>query len=250
MTPQRPEIRGLALVRSCTQASVADGWRCSHGSVLSSPPSWSRASCRSRRAPATGRSPRGLLDFAKVRSVATHSSASRRRRSMMPALVLRGAGHYETGCAPCHGAPGHGRAARDGGHDAAAAGATRPRCADGNRGALLHRQAWHQVHRHAGVAGRRSAMTKCGRWWRFCAACRGWMRQRISGSSTATARATLRRSFSRSARAVMAAMVRAEETAPSRVLPVNSGVSAPFVEGVCRSPALERNHGRSCSDAR
>jgi cytochrome c553 len=48
-----------------------------------------------------------ILDFAKVRSVRMHSIGIRPPSSLDdPALVLRGAGHYESGCAPCHGKPG------------------------------------------------------------------------------------------------------------------------------------------------
>jgi len=47
-----------------------------------------------------------LLDFAKVRSVATYSLGIEAPTLEDPALVLRGAAHYESGCAPCHGRPG------------------------------------------------------------------------------------------------------------------------------------------------
>jgi cytochrome c553 len=48
-----------------------------------------------------------VLDFAKVRSVKTHSIGVRPPLPLNdPALILRGAGHYETGCYPCHGRPG------------------------------------------------------------------------------------------------------------------------------------------------
>lgn len=47
-----------------------------------------------------------LLDFAKLRSVATHSLGIEAPRLDDEALILRGAGHYETGCYPCHGRPG------------------------------------------------------------------------------------------------------------------------------------------------
>ena len=47
-----------------------------------------------------------ILDFAKVRSVKMHSRGIRPPFSLDdPALVLRGAGHYESGCSPCHGNP-------------------------------------------------------------------------------------------------------------------------------------------------
>jgi cytochrome c553/cytochrome c5 len=49
-----------------------------------------------------------LLDFAKVRSVATHSFGVQSPSLDDPALVLRGASHYESGCYPCHGGPGGG----------------------------------------------------------------------------------------------------------------------------------------------
>jgi cytochrome c553 len=49
-----------------------------------------------------------LLDFAKVRSVATHSLGIQSPPLDDEALLLRGAGHYESGCYPCHGRPGAG----------------------------------------------------------------------------------------------------------------------------------------------
>jgi cytochrome c553 len=47
-----------------------------------------------------------FLDFAKVRSVSTHSWGITAPPLDDEALVLRGAGHYESACLPCHGAPG------------------------------------------------------------------------------------------------------------------------------------------------
>ncbi len=49
-----------------------------------------------------------VLDFAKTRSVSTHAWGIDVPRLDDEALVLRGAGHYETGCLPCHGGPGRG----------------------------------------------------------------------------------------------------------------------------------------------
>jgi cytochrome c553 len=49
-----------------------------------------------------------LLDFAKVRSVSTHSWGIHAPPLEDQALVLRGAGHYESACLSCHGAPGRG----------------------------------------------------------------------------------------------------------------------------------------------
>jgi len=46
-----------------------------------------------------------LLDFAKVRSVVTHSIGIRAPDLDDEALILRGAGHYDIGCYPCHGGP-------------------------------------------------------------------------------------------------------------------------------------------------
>jgi cytochrome c553 len=47
-----------------------------------------------------------FLQFAKRRSVATHSMGIEVPPGLDdPVLVLRGAGHYEGGCFPCHGAP-------------------------------------------------------------------------------------------------------------------------------------------------
>jgi cytochrome c553 len=47
-----------------------------------------------------------LLHFAMRRSVATHTLGLSTPPLAEPALVLQGAGHYETGCRPCHGSPG------------------------------------------------------------------------------------------------------------------------------------------------
>ena len=47
-----------------------------------------------------------LLQFSKRRSIATHSMTITAPPLGDPALVLRGAGHFELGCRPCHGAPG------------------------------------------------------------------------------------------------------------------------------------------------
>lgn len=49
-----------------------------------------------------------FLDFAKTRSVSTHSWGISAPSLELEdeALVLRGAGHYETACVPCHGGPG------------------------------------------------------------------------------------------------------------------------------------------------
>lgn len=46
-----------------------------------------------------------ILDFAKVRSVATNSFTLEAPPLDEPWLALKGAGHYETGCRPCHGSP-------------------------------------------------------------------------------------------------------------------------------------------------
>jgi cytochrome c553 len=50
---------------------------------------------------------RWILDFAKSRSVATHSTGIDVPPLDDPALILKGAGHYETGCVQCHGSPSH-----------------------------------------------------------------------------------------------------------------------------------------------
>lgn len=50
-----------------------------------------------------------FLAFAKRRSIATHTVGLELPRLDQPALVARGAGHYETGCRPCHGSPAHPR---------------------------------------------------------------------------------------------------------------------------------------------
>jgi cytochrome c553 len=49
---------------------------------------------------------RWLLDYAKARSVKTHSLGIASPPFDDPAMTLRGASHYESGCRPCHGAPG------------------------------------------------------------------------------------------------------------------------------------------------
>lgn len=47
-----------------------------------------------------------LLDFGKRRSIETHSLFGSSPKLDDPDLVALGAGHFEGGCAPCHGAPG------------------------------------------------------------------------------------------------------------------------------------------------
>lgn len=47
-----------------------------------------------------------LLDFAKRRSVATHTLGGDPLELDEEWMVLKGAGHYVTGCQPCHGSPG------------------------------------------------------------------------------------------------------------------------------------------------
>ena len=49
-----------------------------------------------------------FLDFAKLRSVATYSIGIQAPSLADEGLLLRGAGHYENGCYPCHGSPGTG----------------------------------------------------------------------------------------------------------------------------------------------
>jgi cytochrome c553 len=49
-----------------------------------------------------------FLHFAMKRSIATHSFGIDAPELDDPRLVLMGAGHYEGGCRPCHGAPGTG----------------------------------------------------------------------------------------------------------------------------------------------
>jgi cytochrome c553/cytochrome c5 len=48
---------------------------------------------------------RWFLNFSKERSVATHTLGLQAPPLDDPGLVLKGAGHYETGCRPCHGSP-------------------------------------------------------------------------------------------------------------------------------------------------
>lgn len=47
-----------------------------------------------------------ILRFGMSRSTATHSLGTKVPNLDDPAMVLRGAGHFETGCRSCHGAPG------------------------------------------------------------------------------------------------------------------------------------------------
>jgi cytochrome c553 len=48
-----------------------------------------------------------ILQFSKERSVATHTLGLSLPPLDDPALVLKGAGQYETACQPCHGSPEH-----------------------------------------------------------------------------------------------------------------------------------------------
>jgi len=62
-------------------------------------------------AASTGHYPffRQFLAFALHQSVETHSAGIQVPPLDDPAMVQRGAGHYQGGCAPCHGAPGQER---------------------------------------------------------------------------------------------------------------------------------------------
>ena len=47
-----------------------------------------------------------LLSFSMSRSVSTHSTGIKAPANLNdPDIVMKGAGHFETGCAPCHGSP-------------------------------------------------------------------------------------------------------------------------------------------------
>jgi len=46
-----------------------------------------------------------ILQFGKRRSVVTHALGVEKLALDRPWLVLKGAGHFETGCRPCHGSP-------------------------------------------------------------------------------------------------------------------------------------------------
>lgn len=46
-----------------------------------------------------------FLQFSKTRSIATHTIGVKIPALDDPGMVLKGAGHYELGCAPCHGNP-------------------------------------------------------------------------------------------------------------------------------------------------
>jgi cytochrome c553 len=46
-----------------------------------------------------------ILQFGKRRSIESHTLGDPQPSLGDPALVLKGAGHYETGCRPCHGSP-------------------------------------------------------------------------------------------------------------------------------------------------
>lgn len=50
-----------------------------------------------------------FLQFSMHQAVETHAIGVEKPPLSDPALVLKGAGHYATGCAPCHGAPGEAR---------------------------------------------------------------------------------------------------------------------------------------------
>ncbi|MFG0336020.1 MAG: c-type cytochrome, partial [Maioricimonas sp. JB049] len=46
-----------------------------------------------------------ILNFSKARSVATHSMGIEVPPLDDPTMVMKGAGHFETGCVQCHGSP-------------------------------------------------------------------------------------------------------------------------------------------------
>jgi cytochrome c553 len=47
-----------------------------------------------------------VLQFSKRRSIATHTLGEKLPAMPERWLIVKGAGHYETGCRPCHGSPG------------------------------------------------------------------------------------------------------------------------------------------------
>jgi cytochrome c553 len=106
MRPQRPEIRGLPLVRSLLKhpwlTAGAVGTAIALGTIAVVISGLVPIKASSGHWAITTR----LLDFSKVRSVATHALTLNAPPLDDASLVLRGAGHYETACAPCHGGPG------------------------------------------------------------------------------------------------------------------------------------------------
>ena len=137
------------------------------------------------RARATGRSREWFLQFAKKRSVATHTIGMAPLALDEPWLVLKGAGHYETGCRSCHGARATGPESRA--RDDSAVRRTSRR---GSRSGSPRSSSTSSSTASSSPAcppGRRSsATTRCARWSRSCWRCRISMPPATSGSCTAS----------------------------------------------------------------
>ena len=91
-----------------------------------------------------------MLHYAMRRAVSTQSMGIEVPPLDDPALLLKGAGHYHTGCLACHGAPGKERSLIVQQMTPAI-----PAAADrtlGAAGAVLDCEEWREVHRHAGLA--------------------------------------------------------------------------------------------------
>ena len=94
-----------------------------------------------------------LLTFAMRNSVKTHALGIEAPPLDNPDLVTLGAGHFHSGCAFCHGAPGVPISPIAQQHAAAAARSRDADAAVARPRAVLDRQARHQIHRHAGMGG-------------------------------------------------------------------------------------------------
>ena len=106
---------------------------------------------------------------------------SARRRSTTTALVLRGAGHYETGCLPVPRRTGPRDAAGHGGDDTTAAGARSDGSRDGGRRSCSRSSSTASSSLACRRGPSSSETTKSGRWSRSCVACRPRRERRISG---------------------------------------------------------------------
>ena len=103
------------------------------------------------------------LAFVMSNSVETHAALIKEPPLDDPNLLILGASHFYTSCAPCHGGPGQQP-------NATLQNALPPApdlhdTAERWRGPrdLLDRQARHQIHRHAGMAGAEPGRRSVGR---------------------------------------------------------------------------------------
>ena len=126
-----------------------------------------------------------FLHFSMRRSIALHSLGIETPELEVPQLVLKGAGHYEVGCRPCHGSPGLPLPLIPRGMTPHPPD-LRSRIAE-----MKPRELFYVVKhgvKFTGMPGLRrpsDVTTKSGRSWPSCESCRLWTRKGIAVWRTA-----------------------------------------------------------------